>query len=79
MSQSPSRCPKCDGAMEQGFVLDATHGGIIVSRWAAGVPRKSFWGGTKSVPQDQIFHIGVFRCESCGYLESYARPEFAAQ
>lgn len=79
MDQTPSRCPKCDGPMEQGFILDVMHGGQIVSRWAAGVPQKSFWTGTKSVSEDIVIPVGTFRCESCGYLESYARPEFAAR
>jgi hypothetical protein len=26
-----------------------------------------------------VLAIGTFRCESCGYLEEYARPEFASK
>jgi hypothetical protein len=33
--------------MELGFVLDNTHGGRVVSQWAAGAPVKSFWLVTK--------------------------------
>ena len=69
-------CPKCSGLMEQGFVLDNTHGGALVSQWARGAPLKSFWLGTKQ-PDAQL-PIGAFRCSSCGYLEAYARQEFAA-
>ena len=65
--------------MEQGFILDTMQGGQIVSRWAAGIPQKSFWTGTKGGTEDSGSPVGTFRCESCGYLESYARPEFAAQ
>ena len=79
MNQSPSRCPKCEGEMEQGFILDISQAGGLVSRWAAGTPQKSFWTGTKAVPEESIIQIGTFRCASCGFLESYARPEFAAQ
>ena len=79
MSRTPSRCPKCDGEMEQGFMLDSTHGGQISSQWAAGVPEKSFWTRTKAVPEDTIIPVGAFRCASCGFLESYARPEFATR
>ena len=79
MNQTPSRCPKCEGEMEQGFILDAMHGGQIASRWAAGAPQKSFWTGTKAVSQDSVIPVGTFRCASCGFLESYARPEFAAR
>ena len=76
MTTSPQQCPKCNGRMEQGFVLDHTYGGRLVSRWAPGAPQKSFWNGTK-LPDDSV-PIGSFRCESCGYLELYARHKFAA-
>jgi hypothetical protein len=64
--------------MEQGFVMDNTHGGRLVSQWAAGQPEISFWQGTK-MPEEKLIPIGTFRCSSCGYLESYAMPEFAAK
>jgi len=62
--------------MEQGFVLDNAHGALLVSHWAKGAPLKSFWQATKR-PDTQL-PIGTFRCSSCGYLEEYAREEFAA-
>jgi hypothetical protein len=76
MTVASLKCPKCSGPMEQGFVMDYTHGGQLVSQWARGAPVKSFWMGTK-VPGEHV-PIGTFRCASCGYLEAYARPEFAA-
>jgi len=78
MTSIPEHCPKCRGHMKQGFVLDVTHGGRGISQWAAGTPQKSFWVGTK-LPEEKLIPIGVFRCESCGFLESYAREEFAPQ
>ena len=78
MRHTPQQCPKCDGQMEQGFILDMTYGARLVSQWAAGAPVKSFWTGTK-LPEDKLIPIGAFRCASCGYLESYARDEFAAR
>jgi hypothetical protein len=63
--------------MERGYIVDATHGGSVVGRWSAGVPRKSFWTGIKPAKAEAI-PMGVFRCASCGFLESYARDEFAA-
>jgi hypothetical protein len=75
-------CPKCNGAMEQGFTVDlgmsdiTTFGSRYVSRWAPGAPLKSLLFKTK-VPT--TVPIGTFRCASCGYLESYARPEFASR
>lgn len=69
-------CPKCSAPMEQGFVMDQTYGAQMVGHWAAGPPQKSFWQGTKS-PERESIPIGTFRCSACGYLESFARPEFA--
>ena len=77
MSEISQQCPKCKSQMEQGFVLDNTYGARIVSHWGAGPPEKSFWFGTKLA--HELIPIGTFRCTSCGFLESYARPEFAAK
>ncbi len=72
------RCPKCTGQMTQGFVADFHQGGTRrVSSWVEGAPEKSFWHGT-TVPAFTSVPIGTFRCTMCGFLESYARPEFAA-
>ena len=78
MTTTPNHCPKCKSFMEQGFVLDTTYGGAIVGQWSAGAPVKSFWTGTKT-PAGEPIPIGTFRCSSCGYLEAYARKEFAAK
>ena len=64
--------------MEQGFALDNTYGAQGVSHWVAGAPQKSFWTGTK-VAKGACIAIGSYRCSSCGYLEFYAREEFAAK
>lgn len=69
---SPWLCPKCGSTMEEGFVLDVTHGGQFVSRWVAGKPEPSFWTGTKVRDKEQ-HQIQTFRCAGCGFLESYAR------
>ena len=78
MSDSHLRCSKCGGEMKLGFVVDKDHGGQTISKWAPGVPHKSFWTGTK-LDKDDVIPIGTYRCSSCGFLESYARPEFAVQ
>jgi hypothetical protein len=64
--------------MEQGFVFDYASGARLVSQWAAGAPLKSFWVGTK-LPEEKLVPIGTYRCSACGFLESYARQEFAAK
>lgn len=78
MADTKPQCPNCKSEMQQGFVIDNTYGARIVSHWAAGAPRKSFWVGTK-LPEEQQIPIGTFRCPTCGYLQSYARNDFAAQ
>ena len=79
MAKQPTKCSKCDGRMERGFVLDYAHGALLVSQWAQGQPKKSFWRRTVLPKKEQLFPVGTFRCSSCGYLESYAGREFAAE
>jgi hypothetical protein len=65
--------------MVQGFMVDFHAGGArLVINWVEGPPEKAFWVVTK-VPTDRCIPVGTFRCSSCGFLESYARPEFAAK
>ncbi len=65
-------CPKCQGAMAQGFIADTTSGRHIVARWIAGEPEKSIWTGVKlrgkTAPDAQ-----TWRGSRCGHLESYGR------
>ncbi|HEY5936226.1 MAG TPA: hypothetical protein VIU61_16360 [Kofleriaceae bacterium] len=71
-------CPKCQSAMAPGFIpdkFDKLHGKLSV--WRAGEAKSSFWAGVTS-PDETTIPIRTFRCVKCGYLESYARPEFAA-
>ena len=76
MSQAAISCPKCQGEMVQGYVLDFTPIGGRVRQWNSGPPKAS-WNcildSSSQIP------IGTFRCQSCGFLESYAREEFAAK
>jgi predicted nucleic-acid-binding Zn-ribbon protein len=76
MTDGQQQCPKCNGRMEQGFILDKGLNAQYISRWAAGQPENSFFTVTK-VSESQAIPIGAFRCSSCGYLESYARYEFS--
>ena len=63
--------------MEQGFMLDVTFGGYGSAQWAAGPPPESA-RAARNLWHERL-PIGTFRCSSCGYLESYARPEFATK
>lgn len=76
MSRPAPTCPKCRGEMVQGYVLDFTPVGGRVRMWHSGPPKKAGWSGIKD-STSQI-PIGTFRCQSCGFLESYACDEFAA-
>ena len=78
MSESKSRCPKCDGEMAQGFIVDWNLAGLRVCTWVEGAPEKSSLTGTK-VPTRNCIPVGTFRCSGCGFLESYAQPDFAAK
>jgi len=77
---SAMTCPKCQGSMVQGFVADFADMGVnaIVSTWVEGQPKLSFLFGTKT-PLEKRIPVGTYRCSACGYLESYARPEFERQ
>jgi hypothetical protein len=80
MSAEANRCLKCNGEMVQGFIFESQGPGRMVSTWVEGAPKKKkifwkiFW-----VPADKCVPVGTFRCSACGFLESYARPEFAAK
>lgn len=67
-----SNCPKCRHAMEEGFIRDQDHGSSHASNWVEGAPEKSFWTGTKTSGKKQV-QVATYRCDSCGYLESYAK------
>ena len=80
-TESPPLCPKCEAPMAQGFTVDMGGGDAMlstrqVSRWAPGAPMWRVVFGTR-LPKG-VLPIGTYRCEACGYLESYARPEFAS-
>ena len=68
---SDPRCPKCHGRMEEGFILDNSYGARLQSAWVEGKPKRSFWTGVK-FREEAKRPIATFRCEGCGYLESFA-------
>jgi hypothetical protein len=64
--------------MVQGFTFESQGPKRVVTTWVEGAPEKTFWGGA-NVPVQKSIPVGTFRCSECGFLESYARPEFAAK
>ncbi len=72
MSARPTECPRCRRRMEEGYVLDLGEGnGPSEQQWVEGAPERSFWTGLKTKGRE-IFKVTTYRCEGCGYLESYA-------
>ena len=69
------KCIRCEGLMEEGFILDRGHyNAKMVNTWVEGEPVKSFWSGIKTSDR-QRFEVKTFRCTECGYLENYATEE----
>ena len=73
MATQSHSCPKCQSRMQEGFTLDNTYGGRAVSSWIEGAPQRSIWVGVKLEGRTPI-EIATYRCLSCGFLESYAKP-----
>ena len=78
MSADKLTCLKCGGEMMRGFIVDHSFHQIAVSHWVEGLAQKSLMWGTK-VPAEKSMPTATFRCTKCGYLESYASPEFGAK
>lgn len=63
-------CPKCDGSMSEGYVVQDKSGMRAISSWSEGAPIRKWWGikaGAKDI------EITTLRCNRCGYLENYAK------
>ncbi|MGH9766957.1 MAG: PF20097 family protein [Blastocatellia bacterium] len=72
MTNESTGCPKCNAAMEAGFILDLGHyNAKTVSQWVEGAPERSIWTGIKTKDREK-FQVTTYRCAGCGYLESYA-------
>lgn len=72
MNQPVINCPRCQGLMEEGFILDyGDSNSKRVSMWVEGAPDESFWMGLK-IKDKMKYLVKTFRCAGCGFLESYA-------
>ena len=68
-----AHCPKCNGSMTEGFIVDhGDYGAAHVGTFQGGQPRKGFFGYLKLDKTEQ-FPITTLRCGRCGFLESYAK------
>jgi hypothetical protein len=57
--------------MIAGFVADRLPLGAVAQEWRLGDVKYSFWGGLKITPAGKT--VFADRCDSCGYLEFFAR------
>ncbi len=74
-AEQPLECPRCRGSMEQGIIMDKQHYGLPgAPEWLEGPPERSIWTGLKMKGRE-VLSVLTYRCERCGYLESYARPK----
>ena len=64
-------CPKCNGNMEAGYLLDETQSASNVSHWVEGPPDRNAFTGMKTKGRRKL-PITVFRCARCGFLEAWA-------
>ncbi len=76
------KCPKCNGEMEEGGLqVDAPVAGPKVAAWIKikgkdrpGIKVTAFPPGIEKTPSER-YPLTVYRCQACGFLESYAREE----
>jgi len=64
----PGNCPKCNGMMSPGSLKERTLYGPSPYQWVPSDDAPFPLKGAVSNRHD----ISMYRCEKCGYLESYA-------
>src|ERR1700726_855788 len=69
MMERNIKCPKCQRAMQKGYIPDATYGGVVLGTWVEGEVETGFLGAIKLKGKTRRT-ITAYRCSSCGYLES---------
>ena len=73
MTQEKLTCPECGGVMSAGFAAVALDGTMTPLLWVEGtLERKSLTRGAEAEGRLRI-QVTTYRCESCGYLKSFAR------
>ena len=65
--------------MREGFILEAGESGRPVGKWIEGTPERPWTRFGVKIDDRARYPIETYRCEGCGYLESYARGKGAAQ
>lgn len=71
MMRAPAKCAKCGGGLSAGFIVDQGDYSLAgVSKWQDGAPHQTWYGGVKQ--DGEQLEVSTYRCDRCGYLESYA-------
>ncbi|HZJ73086.1 MAG TPA: hypothetical protein VFF36_19295 [Planctomycetota bacterium] len=74
----PPRCAKCGRGMDEGLMIDRGHGNQRdIAKWLEGPPERGLFGWVKTRGKRQLAVV-TFRCNGCGYLESYAPPRLSS-
>lgn len=72
MTSGPTECLRCRGRMLLGAVLDkGDHSVLAQQEWMEGAIEKGRWTGIRTKDRERYI-VNTYRCERCGYLESYA-------
>ena len=67
------KCPRCEGSMTLGFPVDRSDNMIRMQAWwVEGKPERGKIVGGVKTRKRRVLAIESWRCEHCGYLESYA-------
>jgi len=73
------KCPKCQGAMEKGAILDYSEGPVLTSSWIpeSEVPAASHNKSHRQIKGKfrkfrKVNEIAAYSCKKCGFLECYA-------
>ena len=71
MKEVNNICPKCSGAMQDGFTLEiSAYDSNSQETWIEGKPEYEFWSGLKTNGRKR-YAIISYRCIQCGFLEQY--------
>jgi len=72
METKAHACPKCDGQMEEGWILDlADNSCRRTSSWVKGPPAEGLLFGPVIRGKERR-SVTAYRCAACGFLELYA-------
>ena len=72
MSEEVKKCPKCQGNMSDGFMIDRGYQfSISPMRWYQGQPVKKLWFGLVRLVWSDRYPIHAYCCDQCGFIEHY--------